>query len=164
MAKQLKIAKTNPLRYRGYYYDNETGYYYLQSRYYDPDLGRFISADDFNYLNTNNKLSINAYIYCNNNPISKYDSAGHEAVALGVLIGFMCEAVVYSLLLLVLCMVWPVIVCLVGEIDIGLPSISLPLSLKQHLLIRLMQRLEIPSRIIRKIIIGQLIEKMAMLK
>lgn len=46
-ADQLKIAKTNPLCYRGYYYDNETGYYYLQSRYYDPDLGRFISADDF---------------------------------------------------------------------------------------------------------------------
>ena len=92
-----KIAEINPLRYRGYYYDNETGYYYLQSRYYDPDLGRFISADDFNYLNTNNKLSINAYIYCNNNPTSKYDSDGHEALALGVLIGFMCEAVVYSL-------------------------------------------------------------------
>ena len=121
-----KIAEINPLRYRGYYYDNETGYYYLQSRYYDPDLGRFISADDFNYLNTNNKLSINAYIYCNNNPTSKYDSDGHEALALGVLIGFMCEAVVYSLLLLVLCMVLPVIIGLVGEIDLDLPNISLP--------------------------------------
>ena len=121
-----KIAEINPLRYRGYYYDNETGYYYLQSRYYDPDLGRFISADDFNYLNTNNKLSINAYIYCNNNPTSKYDSDGHEALVLGVLIGFMCEAVVYSLLLLVLCMVLPVIIGLVGEIDLDLPNISLP--------------------------------------
>ncbi|MCI9145695.1 MAG: hypothetical protein HFJ97_04960 [Eubacterium sp.] len=37
-SEQLKIAEINPLRYRGYYYDNETGYYYLQSRYYDPDL------------------------------------------------------------------------------------------------------------------------------
>ena len=125
-SEQLKIAEINPLRYRGYYYDNETGYYYLQSRYYDPELGRFISADDFNYLNTNNKLSINAYIYCNNNPTSKYDSDGHEALALGVLIGFMCEAVVYSLLLLVLCMVLPVIIGLVGEIDLDLPNISLP--------------------------------------
>ena len=151
-----KIAEINPLRYRGYYYDNETGYYYLQSRYYDPDLGRFISADDFNYLNTNNKLSINAYIYCNNNPTSKYDSDGHEALALGVLIGFMCEAVVYSLLLLVLCMVLPVIIGLVGEIDLDLPNISLPSKQKQPRLKRLMQRLEMLLRIIKTIIIGRL--------
>lgn len=44
------IANINPIRYRGYYYDTETGYYYLQSRYYDPGLGRFISADDFAYV------------------------------------------------------------------------------------------------------------------
>ena len=40
---QNKIAEINPLRYRGYYYDAETGYYYLQSRYYNPEWGRFIS-------------------------------------------------------------------------------------------------------------------------
>ncbi|MDE5964019.1 MAG: hypothetical protein K2G65_01290, partial [Eubacterium sp.] len=68
-ADQLKVAETNPLRYRGYYYDNETGYYYLQSRYYDPDLGRFISADNFSYINQNNPLNINAYSYCWNNPV-----------------------------------------------------------------------------------------------
>ena len=51
---QLSLAELNPLRYRGYYYDDETGYYYLQSRYYDPELGRFISADDFEYIDTSN--------------------------------------------------------------------------------------------------------------
>ena len=40
------IAQQNPLCYRGYYYDNETGYYYLQSRYYDPDICRFINSDN----------------------------------------------------------------------------------------------------------------------
>ncbi len=75
-SEQLKIAETNPLRYRGYYYDNETGYYYLQSRYYDPDLGRFISADDFSYVDTSHKLNVNAYSYCWNSPIALEDAEG----------------------------------------------------------------------------------------
>ena len=40
----------NPFRYRGYYYDNESGFYYLQTRYYDPEIGRFINADVLSYL------------------------------------------------------------------------------------------------------------------
>ena len=44
------IANTNPLRYRGYYYDTDTGLYYLQSRYYDSNIGRFINADDAELL------------------------------------------------------------------------------------------------------------------
>ena len=44
----LALANLNPLRYRGYYYDNETGYYYLQSRYYDPSICRFIRAGNLN--------------------------------------------------------------------------------------------------------------------
>ena len=63
-------------RYRGYYYDNETGYYYLQSRYYDPNLGRFISADDFSYVDTSHKLNVNAYSYCWNSPIALEDAEG----------------------------------------------------------------------------------------
>ncbi len=74
--EQLEIAQINPLRYRGYYYDNESGLYYLQSRYYDPELGRFISADSTENINTNNVLALNAYIYCWNSPIAFSDSAG----------------------------------------------------------------------------------------
>ena len=70
----------NPLRYRGYYYDNETGYYYLQSRYYDPELGRFISADDFAYVDTLSHSNLNAYAYCNNCPINNSDHSGTKSV------------------------------------------------------------------------------------
>lgn len=75
------IAQMNPLRYRGYYYDNETGYYYLQSRYYDPGLGRFISADDFAYVDASGKFSINAYAYCANNPVNFSDPLGNAYVS-----------------------------------------------------------------------------------
>ena len=85
----------NPLRYRGYYYDNETGYYYLQSRYYDPELGRFISADDFSYIDASEKFSINAYAYCANNPLIYTDPTGCTSeltVAVGEIISaiFLC--------------------------------------------------------------------------
>ena len=76
-ADQLAVATANPLRYRGYYYDSETGMYYLQSRYYDPDLGRFISADDFDCLTTSNFFNVNAYAYCWNSPIAFKDSEGN---------------------------------------------------------------------------------------
>ena len=75
-AEQLSIAQTNPLRYRGYYYDNESGLYYLQSRYYSPDLCRFISADGFDYLNASAELNMNAYIYCWNCPVVFDDIEG----------------------------------------------------------------------------------------
>ena len=74
--EQLSIAEINPLRYRGYYYDSETGMYYIQSRYYDPDLCRFISADDFENLSTNKKQLTNTYLYCFNNPIMYIDYNG----------------------------------------------------------------------------------------
>ncbi len=75
--EQLSIAEINPLRYRGYYYDNETGYYYLKSRYYHPELCRFISADSFEYINTSNFFSTNAYTYCWNSPIAFDDEEGN---------------------------------------------------------------------------------------
>ena len=63
------LGNLNPFRYRGYVYDEETGLYYLQSRYYDPTTGRFISADTL--LSTGQGvLGHNAYAYCGNNPIS----------------------------------------------------------------------------------------------
>ena len=69
------IANVNPLRYRGYYYDTETGFYYLNSRYYDPETGRFINADGV--IGANQDLtSYNLYAYCGNNPINRADSDG----------------------------------------------------------------------------------------
>ncbi len=70
------LGNDNPLRYRGYVYDEETGLYYLQSRYYNPQLGRFINADDPGYLGSNGILSYNLYGYCGNNPIMGYDPTG----------------------------------------------------------------------------------------
>ena len=69
------MAETNPLRYRGYYYDTETGLYYLQSRYYDPATCRFINADG--YASTGQGITgYNMFSYCNDNPISLCDSDG----------------------------------------------------------------------------------------
>ena len=72
----LSVAETNPLRYRGYYYDTETGFYYLQSRYYDPAIGRFINADAFASTDILGLLSTNMFAYCENNPISRFDPTG----------------------------------------------------------------------------------------
>ena len=68
-------ARYNPFRYRGYYYDTETGFYYLNSRYYDPELGRFLNADG--YINGNGDLiGYNMFAYCGNNPVMFVDPSG----------------------------------------------------------------------------------------
>ena len=73
-----RLAEINPLRYRGYYYDSETGFYYLQSRYYDPVNRRFINAD--RYTTAGSEFTgTNLFAYCNNEPISSIDSTGHMA-------------------------------------------------------------------------------------
>ena len=81
------IAHVNPIRYRGYYYDNETGFYYLQSRYYDPIISRFINADSYGSTGQG-FLGTNMFAYCNNNPVNYADPEGNllERV-LGGLIG-----------------------------------------------------------------------------
>ena len=67
----------NSLLYRGYYFDSETGFYYLQSRYYDPEVGRFLNADNIGYLGEGSNLtSYNLFAYCGNNPVTGYDPAG----------------------------------------------------------------------------------------
>ena len=72
------IANLNPLRYRGYYYDNETGFYYLQSRYYDPAICRFINADG--YASTSQGFTgYNMFAYCNNSPANGSDPSGCAA-------------------------------------------------------------------------------------
>ena len=69
------LGTLNPFRYRGYVYDTETGWYYLQSRYYDPEVGRFLSADVL--LSTGQGvLGHNMFAYCRNNPISRVDALG----------------------------------------------------------------------------------------
>ena len=70
-------AVYNPFKYRGYYHDTETGFYYLQSRYYDPMVGRFINADESDYLGTDNSLiGYNLFAYCDNNPVMNVDPTG----------------------------------------------------------------------------------------
>jgi len=69
------LGKYNPFRYRGYVYDEETGLYYLNSRYYDPKVGRFICADG--YVMPNATLTgSNIFNYCDNNPVSRCDYDG----------------------------------------------------------------------------------------
>ena len=70
------ISQLNPFRYRGYYYDTETGLYYLISRYYDPETGRFISADSIEYLDPETLGGLNLYAYCGNNPVMAVDPDG----------------------------------------------------------------------------------------
>ena len=69
------VGQQNPFRYRGYFYDTETGMYYLKSRYYDPELRRFISADG--QIN-GGMLGSNLYIYCENDPVNRYDPFGNS--------------------------------------------------------------------------------------
>ena len=73
-----EIGKINPFRYRGYYYDVETGLYYLKTRYYDPEVGRFISQDDVSYLDPEHINGLNLYAYCGNNPVMNVDPSGHK--------------------------------------------------------------------------------------
>ena len=75
LSQSGSMASANPLRYRGYYYDAETGFYYLQSRYYDPATRRFINADS--YASTGQGfVGTNMFAYCNNNPVNRENLTG----------------------------------------------------------------------------------------
>ena len=69
------IGQKNPLRYRGYYYDAETGFYYVSSRYYDPEVGRWINSDNM-VVAGEDVLGTNLFVYCGNNPINRIDPSG----------------------------------------------------------------------------------------
>ena len=85
------LAAANPIRYRGYYYDAESGLYYLNSRYYDPETGRFLNADGL--LGANGDiLSYNQFAYCSNNPIIYYDHEGYYSL-LSTVISSVCSAI-----------------------------------------------------------------------
>ena len=86
------IANLNPIRYRGYYYDTESGLYYLGSRYYDPQVKRFINADGaaFATINpySNGLTDKNYFAYCDNNPVNRSDQVGELwHIAFGAVVG-----------------------------------------------------------------------------
>ena len=69
-------AYFNPFKYRGYYHDSETGFYYLNSRYYDPATGRFLNADSVISGSGASVQGYNLFAYCFNNPVNMTDSSG----------------------------------------------------------------------------------------
>ena len=73
---EIHIGILNPFRYRSYYYDTETNLYFLKSRYYDPEIGRFMTIDDISYLDPDSINGLNLYAYCGNNPIMYSDPNG----------------------------------------------------------------------------------------
>ena len=92
------LAEINPLRYRGYYYDSETGFYYLQSRYYDPENHRFINADIYASTDSGDAIACNMFAYCGNNPVMLGDKDGEFAdwfvrVVVGAAVGVVTGAI-----------------------------------------------------------------------
>ena len=88
------LGKTNPFRYRSYYFDTETELYYLKSRYYDPEVGRFITIDDISYLDPESINGLNLYAYCGNNPVMFIDETGKAPkwwqsilIGVGIIVG-----------------------------------------------------------------------------
>lgn len=97
----INLSEINPFRYRSYYQDDETGWYYLNSRYYDVETLRFITMDDIDYLGASGSvLSYNLYSYCENNPVNNIDSSGQwlERVVCGVI-----AATAFALLANIVC-------------------------------------------------------------
>jgi len=73
-----RIGEVNSFRYRGYYYDSDIGLYYLKSRYYDPQIARFINADEISYLGANGDLSsYDLFAYCSDSPVKYKDPNGN---------------------------------------------------------------------------------------
>ena len=86
------LARRNPIRYRGYYFDRETGLYYLNARYYNPEWRRFISPDSTDYLDPESVNGLNLYAYCNNDPVNYADPSGHSLVGAFVFLAIMTLA------------------------------------------------------------------------
>lgn len=96
------IGTANPFRYKGYYFDSETGMYYLNNRYYNPEFGRFISADSVGVLSIDTTINgTNLFAYCNNNPVMYIDNEGELAqfavIAGGAFVGMAINTMSYLL-------------------------------------------------------------------
>ena len=93
-SRLLSIGNINPFRYRGYYYDTETGFYYLQTRYYDPTICRFINADNYELVAELSQAigQLNFYAYANNNPVMLTDETGEGFFLATLLVAFIYGA------------------------------------------------------------------------
>ena len=92
------LGKANPLRYRCYVYDEETGMYYMGGRYYKPEMCRWISAepnvDMAGFDSGAGLIQYNVYAYCANNPINNFDPTGEFMISTAVLVGIGIGALV----------------------------------------------------------------------
>src|SRR5574344_807769 len=93
----ISLSTLNPFLFKCYYYDHESKWYYCLSRYYVPLWMRWLSIDDSSYLTSESPAGYNLYVYCNNNPVNKYDSSGHFALtAFGIcaIVGIISAAMI----------------------------------------------------------------------
>ena len=95
------IGIINQIRYRGYYLDTETGYYYLMSRYYNPEIGRFLNTDDFDliYCSEDSLIENNLYAYCLNNAVNMIDGDGCFAATVSTVVVAVIAVLIFSILL-----------------------------------------------------------------
>lgn len=94
----IGLGSLNPFRFKGYVYDEESGLYYLTTRYYDPEIGRFLTPDNLEQLDPEKAAALNLYVYCNNDPVLFFDPEGEMGMAkvVGLAILFVL-GVVFSL-------------------------------------------------------------------
>lgn len=97
----MELAVNNPFRYRGYYYDVKSGLYYLNSRYYDPQTGRFINAEpNVDYGKFDDGAGLNGYnlfAYCANNPVMFKDDSGEFVISISIGIGSLLTWAAYGI-------------------------------------------------------------------
>ena len=83
----ISLGTINPFRYRSYYFTNETQLFWVFSRYYSPELCRWISPDSIEYLDPESINGLNLYAYCGNDHVNKYDPTGHSPILIAIAIG-----------------------------------------------------------------------------